>query len=82
MVLKVGDKVFVKKTLKHSKYYGKSEVCFVPPMDPYKGELVTISKVIKHENFIRYNISEDSSYWIWVIEMFEINQEEEEELWY
>lgn len=68
---KAGDKVRVKTELKCGKNYymegSEERNSFVPQMGKHKGEVVTISKIVRNQ----YRIIEDKEAWGWVDEMFE-----------
>ena len=67
--LKVGDKVRVRKNLRIYEVYGGQS--FVDSMEQYKGEIVTIERIIRPTE---YEIREDNGHWIWTKEMFENKQ--------
>ena len=64
MKYKIGDKVRVREDLVVDQWYGKD--IFVHSMTPFKGKIVTISKVI---NF-KYEIEGDPYQLWWTDEMF------------
>ncbi len=66
-MIKIGDKVKIRKDLKDDELYGK-EIFVGIYMGKLKGKTVTISRI--ESPF--YRIKEDDDYWNWTKEMFEL----------
>ena len=75
-MLKIGDKIMVRRDLRRGKSYGMKESrltqTFVDSMEIYMGRIVTIGRISEYG----YRILEDGDSWSWTDEMFELKTNE------
>ena len=75
-MLKIGDKIMVRRDLRRGKSYGMKESrltqTFVYNMEIYMGRIVTIGRIDEYG----YRILEDGGSWSWTDEMFELKTNE------